>query len=170
MAHVRQKSKTMKYELIAARLYLDMAISKDLIDWAVSMLESGFDSSSVRVLAGLSEPLDRIEVLEYFKRAKTELNIPEISREDAITFYGCDICRKILRGEISPSDGAKRIYEIFQNDDNNKDFLIWLKIDDAIGYVSSNEYPYSYPEMTRTNIDEIIRREARGFLNKHETV
>ncbi len=75
---------------------------------AVEALVAGLDSDSLRMLAGLL----RIEIDEargLFAKALQELGIPALSQRDAAIIYAIDISRKIVRGDLTPQDGAAKI-------------------------------------------------------------
>jgi len=76
---------------------------------AAEWLVEGFDSESLVLLAGLTfAELDQARIL--FERALRELGRPAMSRKDAILRYTRLVSIEILRGEIAPYDGAKKIW------------------------------------------------------------
>lgn len=60
--------------LVVGEFY-DRTDAKDYIGWAAKTLEAGFDSASLRVLSGLSLPIENDEVVLYFKRSLDELEL-----------------------------------------------------------------------------------------------
>ena len=73
-------------------------------------LESGLDTKSLRILANLM-PSDALNAHELFIDVLKESGLPLMEKADAARFYARAISRQILRAEISPYDGAKRIWD-----------------------------------------------------------
>ena len=69
----------------------EAADGEECVDWAASMLEQGYDSTSLRILAGLSPPLNHFEVAELRDRVLSEIRPPELEIEDSINAYVAEI-------------------------------------------------------------------------------
>jgi hypothetical protein len=78
---------------------------------ALEALADGFDSESLRILAGLDENSSEYDVKYYFNRCIKELgySVPEI--KDAIWFLIKNVAQKIVQREIDEYDGGRLIYE-----------------------------------------------------------
>ncbi len=76
---------------------------------ALQALEAGVDSPALRMLAGLMGS-EREEASKIFKQALKELRLPELSRQSAARVYAIEISKQILNGEISPQDGANKLW------------------------------------------------------------
>ena len=90
---------------------LDLIESSHLAKAGVSGLEEGFDSPSLRVLAGLEKSeSDRAEAL--LRQAAIELGVNVPDRPDAAKHLARRLSERILRGELDAFDGARRLAEI----------------------------------------------------------
>jgi len=78
---------------------------------ALETLADGFDSESLRILAGLDENSSEHDIKYYFNRKVKELgySVPEI--QDAIWFLIGNAAHKIVRREIDEYDGGRLICE-----------------------------------------------------------
>ena len=98
--------------LIAARLQLDFGIpSSELPDMAVSALEAGVDSPSLRLLAGESHPT-WAECGPLFRCALQELGITPLSRTEAAHVLLRHAAERILNASMSPYEGACEISDV----------------------------------------------------------
>jgi hypothetical protein len=100
-----------KLEAAIAKAVLGLNFREDLPSIAVSALESGLDSPSLRVLAGLT-PLDLDDAWTLFEGALSELQMPAMSQREAAELLAREAAKELLRGAISPYEGAKGIWRL----------------------------------------------------------
>lgn len=82
----------------------------DYVNWAFSMLENEFSTTSLNILASMKEPLNIFEVKEYFKRALGELSMAEPSYEECAKYYISNLLRGILDDKNNAINFAYEIY------------------------------------------------------------
>jgi hypothetical protein len=128
------------------------------------MLTAGFDSASLRILAGLNTFDSTYEAEDYFRRTIAELKIESLTREESLKQYSCNVAQAIVNRSITPVDGVRELYAACVASDYAKEYTIWLQLDDARESLRLNETPYSYPEATRENFDAIVEKEALEFI------
>ncbi len=93
-----------------AQWVLGMLPPERLPDIAVSALQNGLDSDALRILAGLSgSEID--DASKLFEEALKSLGRGQMSKKDAVRLYARTISGQILRGEMEPYAGAKKIWE-----------------------------------------------------------
>lgn len=90
---------------------------------ASDALESGKDSPALRMLASLTVS-EIAEAPKLFRCSLEELGFPVLSRLGAAHIYANGIAKQILSGEISPQDGANKLWDasIRMNDSDFHDF------------------------------------------------
>ena len=98
-------------ELVAAKVVLGLLLPEDLPGVAVDALEKGFDTPSLRILAGLTKA-ETGEARQVFDRILAELQVPKVSRREAVERLSRESAKEILSGKISPYQGAKRIWQL----------------------------------------------------------
>ena len=98
--------------LIAQSLWvLGLLDAAKLPDVGVKALEAGMDSRALRMLAGLMQ--DEIEEApELFEQVLNELSLPILDRPNAARLCAKMISSKILSGELSPQEGANRLWDV----------------------------------------------------------
>ncbi|WP_207518340.1 hypothetical protein, partial [Flavobacterium psychrophilum] len=88
-------------EILLAKILLSNFDSKNYVDWAISVIESGIESNSLFILAGLDD--EDTEIREkYFRKVVEELKI-EINYEDfaLLQNYAKFIAEKVINGTLS---------------------------------------------------------------------
>lgn len=76
----------------------------------VKGLESGLDTETLRILASLM-PNEALEAHQLFENVLKEFGLPVLGRADAARVYAREISRQILSAELSPCDGANRLWD-----------------------------------------------------------
>jgi hypothetical protein len=138
--------------------------SGDYIAWAVGLLESGFDSRHLRILAGLDGNASLFETEDYFARTNRELGLSVPSKEEAIRAYSVHIAEQIVDARLSPRDGVKRLFNLCTACDYPPYLSIWFALDDACDHLEYGSEPFTYPGLSEENLRETVIKEARKFI------
>ncbi len=142
---------------LLARRHLGHAGLGEFVDWAVFMLEDGYDTEHLRMLASLSPAPDSADVAYYFGQTIHELNWIVPPAPILLRLYAQDIARSILDGTVPPLDGCHKIYGIYRDLGHPDDMRPWLYLDDGLE-------PGTYEELEGENWDLAIQQEAWRFL------
>lgn len=154
---VRIKPETRK--LFAYR-YMNRTTSEDIVQWALLMLESGYETPSLNILAGLTKPLFSSEVEEYFYHTIKELGWEFPEGENCVRDYIRFLAEKIVNGNYKLNALMEIVAEIYSgvfclgypNDLRN-----WIYIDEGLN-------PDDYSDINGEKLKEIIIREAKRVL------
>jgi len=95
---------------IQARWVLGLIPADDLPDIAVKALSAGVESKSLIELAGLSGN-DTDEARKLFEQALNELGCESMGKIDALRNYARIVSTSMLNLELTPLEGAKRIWQ-----------------------------------------------------------
>lgn len=152
---------------ILMRRMLEWTCGQQCVDWAVGMLERGYASRSLLLLAGLASPLNHFEVRALRDRALEEIRPPELAIDDPINAYVADTLAESL-WEIGALRGAlvrvaQLAIELGYPDDLQPLFNLHCAFEDLARF---NEQ-WSWHAATRENIDELMLREARRFIARY---
>lgn len=138
------------------------------IAWATSLLEDGYDSPSLRVLAGfVPGENSNFEVGSYLLKSLDELNIPILEEADAIKAYAYEILTGLVNHEITKEKALRLLADICIEKESMElyDFyLLHFSLDD----LKASPFAYHWKWATRENIDQIIFQTARDWLEKHQ--
>ncbi|MGN6476516.1 MAG: hypothetical protein ACTHKV_04770, partial [Flavipsychrobacter sp.] len=143
----------------------DLAL-EEVPTWAYEMMQLGYDTPSLRVLAGISKPISYYYLQPYFEDTLKELAFPVLAKEDAeicyITFY----MKQIANG-ITVKDLLWKLNQEYFNEAWEYFYSLyylynaWQDLD--AGYSSS----HYWPSATADNIELHCINEARYWLAEH---
>jgi len=139
---------------------MHLATLDDVVAWAMEMLEEGYDTESLGILAGLTEPLSWQEVESYLNKAIGELgwDMPP-DEESCLRAYALDVARAIIEGTVSTREGCAEIYRIWLALDYPNDLLAWSFLDEGLN-------PEKYEELTDTQLDAAIIKYAHSMIHR----
>ena len=140
-------------------------LSREAVDWAVDALTAGLDSPTLRVLAGLQEPLWWSEVESIFVMAASELGFEvPATEQDALWTYARQTAQDILDDRSAPEAACHTLYRICVALDYPRRLQVWDGLDSAWIDITVGRHPYSYDTATAANFAEICKNEARALL------
>lgn len=98
-----------------AKLYLEQWINgSEYVDWAFTCLEEGFDSKSLRLLAGLDKKHPyKIDFEELFRQSLEELGWKYLDKRESLLNYAKAIAKQILSDEIESVEAVEKIYKVY---------------------------------------------------------
>jgi hypothetical protein len=99
----------MNTDTLLAKHVLGLLPVEALPGMALDAIQAGYDSPSLRQLAGASEH-DTEEAHRLFGKAIQELGLPIPQAPEAGLTLARDIAREVVSGAIAPYEGAKRIW------------------------------------------------------------
>lgn len=148
-------------------MYLQKATNADFVDWAFDCLEEGFDSKSLRLLAGLSKDhnISR-DFDELFEKSLNELGWRYLSESEVLPDFAKDIAKSIISGEQKAVDGVEMISDIHFRLGSPKELEIWMLLEEG----HSDEWydPSWIPFLTTFNYEkwhEVVMREAKELAS-----
>jgi hypothetical protein len=166
----------MEYSIIAifGKREMGLLTTEEYVDWAGEMLVKGFDSPSLRVLAGLDKFTSGFEVESRFTRSIQELGFEVPERHAALRAYACGLAERIVARQQPAKEALRALHKIFIASDYSRDYLVWSDLDDALDDLIYGNYPFGYElhgkytdmlgTVTLENFDEIIKLEAQDFV------
>ena len=155
------------YKIVA---YSDLTTvnGDDCVNWAIEMLQLGYDTPSLLILAGLTKPTNQFEVKDYLKQALNELELEEKTGDDATLSYSYYYIVKIAKGE-DVKRNLKSVYEFCKARDYEKNinefYLLYWAWDD-LDY--GNDYQAYWPDADRSNIEQTVIETAKKWVSENE--
>src|SRR5262245_61005665 len=104
------------------RRALGQLSSEDYTDWAGEMLVLGYDSPSLRILAGLDKFVSTFEAEDYFLKSVKELDLNLPDPDTAVRAYACEIARRVVDEVIPAQVGVRWLFQICIATDYARDF------------------------------------------------
>jgi hypothetical protein len=123
---------------------LGRLLADDLPAVAVQALENGYDSPSLRQLAG-ADASNPQQIRSLFLKALDELNLPLPSAREAGLSLARSIANEVLEGTVMPYEGAKRIWhEVYVYFPELKELKLFVGL--ASEYEDDRKHRDSYSE------------------------
>ena len=152
----------------AAAHNLGMQDAKSWVDWATQALVEGFDSSNLRILAGLTPPYDELEVGRLSRSALAALGVTPLSEHQAVVAFTAAILQRMLSGQMHRRDALERLKDLHlarHYDPATRDFYLLFHALDDLGSEPRQWYGGG---ATRENIAQIIDECAADWLRKND--
>jgi hypothetical protein len=140
---------------------------EDIIDWAIFLLSLGYDSPSLRILAGLTHLNDRLEVSYYVNQTLQELNLPKIEGKEAVIAYTSLLLQKFLVGKISQEKMLGDIYQLCLSWNYLEEIFDFYLLWNAVNDLKYDDMQYYWPDLTKENVNCIIKEQAQKWLDKY---
>jgi hypothetical protein len=154
--------------ITTTRILADKALQKtcgqNCVDWAISMLELGYDGHYLTMLAGITPPFNHFELSDFRDRALRELKIPETNPNDSVTAYTAEILNSLLQNKTEISVSLAKIKEMCVKSDYQKNIYDFYLLYFAYTDLQESEMQWYWPNADRKNIVDIILQRAKDFL------
>lgn len=141
---------------IQTEFLLGMRDSQDWVDWAVDAIVDGFDSSSLRILAGLQPPLDRDEVTRLWPKAFVELNIRPIEHKNCIPFYVSTVIRRTLTEKRPPNEALGKLKDLCCATNYDSRLMDFYLLFFALTDLEAGEMQWYWKGATADNVHQIV--------------
>jgi hypothetical protein len=144
---------------LLARHANSSATADDAVKWAIDALVDGFDSPSLRQLAGLNSPTAWFEAMPLFERTLNELQleIPR-SKNEILRLYLRSVAESIVSGVRSPSVALAVIHrEVLGPLNHPPDLMPWC-------YLWEGLEPVTFASLDDAAIASAVRALARDTL------
>lgn len=147
---------------------LNHDIDESWIDWAIEMMEAGFQSENLYILAGATKPYNQFELQELTNKVLQDLDLDSDNKTQVIknyTYYL--ISTSIYKPEVYYST-LLELRNICQDLEMDREYMnfycLFYAKDDLL--VSVNQWYWD--GATRENIDQIITDHFIDWRNKFE--
>ena len=146
----------------------DSDINESWIDWAIEMMEAGYESINLYELAGTTRPYNQFELKELTNQVFKDLNLDYSNKTRTLKNY----VYFLLTSNIDKPENYNKVLREFRDiyyeldaDTEYQDLalLYWAK-DDLI----YSEVQHYWDGADRTNIDLIISETFRQYIVKFE--
>lgn len=143
--------------------------TNESIDWAVEMMELGYESPSLFMLAGFNKPTNYFEVIDYVKDTVSELGLKMKTGDDATLSYASFYVHQIAKKERI-RENLTELYKFCQMRDYEGlvyDFYLLYWAWDDLDY-EDNEHNHYWDGARRSNIEQIVVQEAKMWIEKNK--
>ena len=142
--------------------------SDDFVDWAIEMLQLGFESESLLILCGLAKPTNYFESVEYLKKAFQELGLTLKTGKNGIISYSSYLIKN-LSEKKDVKTNLKLIQQLCVEKDYEKVIYDFYLLHWAWGeYDYGNKLQEYWPEATPDTIEQIVIDRANKWILENE--
>lgn len=122
-------------EVLAERI-LTESDSKKLVDWAIKVMELGYDSEDLYVLAGLD--FDTTEEREkYFLKSMESLGLQtEKSKDELLESYAVSIAGKAISKDVSIDYAFNQLMKVVSASGYESRYLAFYEIREDLDYLT----------------------------------
>jgi len=140
-----------------------------VIDWAVGLLVTGVDTPSLRVLAGLSPPLDYFEATKLIDKTLAELEIPRLDAAGAVEAYAVELLTSFFVGRSELSEVLGELSQLCIATSHDHSLYPFYLLNDALDELHAFGSQWCWDGADLSNIAGIVREQARVYLGAHAT-
>nr|WP_319490990.1 hypothetical protein [uncultured Desulfobacter sp.] len=136
----------------------------DCVKWAEAALYENFDSPSLRILAGLSAPLNFFEVKYYTEAALSELGIEIPCGSRAVSAYAKDIACDIINKPETIRLNLKELFELCIAHNYQDDIFDFYLLHCAWEDFDHGEFQYYWDGATKENIKIVVIEKCKEYI------
>lgn len=149
------------YELLF-RMKNSEPLGEEAVLWAIEMLEAGFDTEHLRILAGIDKPYNHFYLSELISKVFSELKITLPDDNKIVKNYIYYLVTLALENKKDKYEILSIAYLIHISRDYNSALSDFALLHWAKGDLKYDTVQWYWPDATRENIDEIVM----GFFRK----
>lgn len=139
---------------------------EDWVDWAIEMIESGYENDHLYVLAGLSFPYNIFQVHELAEKAFDELGIERPSGDNAIIGYAYYLISEAVSGKLEYSLVLKNLKDICVNLDYYVPLYSFYLLYFAYEDLKHQSVQFYWPDADHDNINSVVEKEFRNWIER----
>tara|TARA_R110000796_G_scaffold185330_2_gene302099 strand:- start:187805 stop:188320 length:516 start_codon:yes stop_codon:yes gene_type:complete len=154
---------------IVAFLEIQQVDTNESIDWAIEMMELGYESPTLYMLASFNKPTNYSEVINYVTDTVEELGLEMKSGDSATLSYTSYYVHQIAKGQ-RVRENLTELYKFCQMRDYEDlvyDFYLlywaWVSLD-----YEDHTYNHYWDGARKENIKTIVMDEAKKWLKKNK--
>jgi len=140
------------------------------VDWAFSCLEEGFDSKSLRLLAGFDKKHPyKADFEDMFRQALNELGWRYLTDKEVMLGYAKNLAKQILSEESDAAGTVEKISEIYVRLGFPAELEIWNILNEGHSYewFDSSRWIPGLSKFNRENWLEVVKREAKNLTEQN---
>jgi hypothetical protein len=165
----------MKYTTSTYQILAYKALNRDIdelwIDWAIEMMESGYATEHLAILAGLSVNfMNQFYAQDLTSRALHELSLDYSNQEQAVKQYAVSLIDEMLVGRKGVADVLKELGTICEELDFENYLYDFYLLQLAYKDLHCGGYQFYWPGATQDNIDGIIIGYFQTWAEKYRDV
>ncbi len=144
--------------------------AEEWIDWALEMMEAGFESEHLVILAGLSPHLNRFEFDDIVNKALKELSLDTMTNDEMIYGYVYYLIDQVLTYKTSTKVALGIIRDLCRDRDYDKELFDFYLLAYAKEDLDEAGVQFYWQGTDNNNIDAIINDKFQDWKNKYQSI
>jgi hypothetical protein len=140
-------------------------IDESWIDWAIEMIEAGYESENLYMLAGETKPYDQSQLQELTNKVFQDLNLDYSDRDASTRNYVYHLILSSIDHPETYFRMLRELRDIYYSDARYLDFFLLYY---AKGDLAIDEVQWYWDGANRENIDQIIRAKFETWIREFE--
>ncbi|MCD0489937.1 hypothetical protein LPB86_16970 [Pedobacter sp. MC2016-14] len=141
-------------------------VDETWIDWALEMIEAGYESDNLYILAGISRPYHQFELQRLTDKVLVDLNLDYEDQPQMIRNYVYYIISSTINEPSNYLSTLKEIRNICMDLDMEQEYMDFYLLYFAKDDLNESGVQWYWDGAYRTNIDLIIRNIFQVYLDK----
>lgn len=144
------------YRVLKSKAF-DENIDEPWIDWAIEMVEAGYESEHLYILAGERPPYNQFVMQELTTKVLLELNLDYSDKSAVIRNYAVYLINSSINRPETYFETLQTLNNIYLELDRDPDYEDFSLLCYAKEDLSLAEVQWYWHDATRENIDRIIK-------------
>lgn len=160
----------MQEVLSTYRVLMKKAFNKDIdeswVEWALEMMEAGYESDNLYILAGITKPYNQFELQELTDKVLADLNLETSDKSLTIRIYVYYILSKTINEPSKYLETLKEVKDICIGLDMDKEYMDFYLLYFAKDDLNELENQWYWDGADRNNIDKIIKEKFQEYIDR----
>ena len=155
------------YKILKAKAFNEN-IDESWIDWAIEMIEAGYESENLYMLAGKIKPYNQFELQELTDKVLQDLKLEYHDKDLVITNYVYYLISNSINRPATYYKTLQELKDICIQLNMNSKYMNFYLLYYAKDDLRVGEVQWYWDGADKNNIDCIIKEKFREWLNEFE--
>lgn len=152
------------------RILMKKAFNEDIdeswVEWALEMMEAGYESDNLYILAGITKPYNQFELQELTNKVIADLNLDTNDKSLTIRNYVYYILTTTINKPNKYLFTLREVKDICIGLDMDSEYMDFYLLYFAKDDLNESENQWYWDGADRDNIDVIIKEKFQEYIDK----
>ncbi len=142
--------------------------AEDWIDWALEMMDAGYESEHLFILAGMPLSSNRFELDVIINKTLKELSLDKSSHKEIINSYIYYLASEALEGKLPTATVLDKLRDLCRDKNYDEQLLPFYLLAFAREDLKEQGVQFYWEGADQSNIDFIIREKLSELKNHYQ--
>jgi hypothetical protein len=152
------------------RILMKKVINEDIdeswVEWALEMMEAGYESDNLYILAGITKPYNQFELQVLTDKVIADLNLETSDKSLTIRNYVYYILSTTINEPCKYLSTLREVKDICIDLDMEMEYMDFYLLYFAKDDLNDSENQWYWDGADRNNIDKIIKDKFQEYIDK----